>query len=65
MSALFALLIAGLIIPVVLMIIGVVNLFSPGSDVKKKGRNFLLSGVLIILIEFLIGYSICSGFRIH
>ncbi|HOZ79640.1 MAG TPA: hypothetical protein PLY34_16710 [Ferruginibacter sp.] len=55
----------GIIIPVILMIIGIVNLFNPDIDVKKKGRNFLLSGILLILIEILIGYSVCSGLRFN
>lgn len=55
----------GIIIPVILMIIGIVNLFNPDIDIKKKGRNFLLSGILLILIEILIGYSVCSGLRFN
>jgi len=55
----------GIIIPVILMIIGIVNLFNRDSDIKKKGRNFLLSGTLLILIEILIGYSVCSGLRFN
>ncbi|HPH92407.1 MAG TPA: hypothetical protein PLZ68_16415 [Ferruginibacter sp.] len=55
----------GIIIPVILMIIGIVNLFNRDSDIKKKGRNFLLSGILLILIEILIGYSVCSGLRFN
>jgi len=65
MAFLLGILALGIIIPMILMIIGIVNLFNSDSDVKKKGRNFLLSGILLILIEILIGYSVCSGLRFH
>lgn len=65
MSFFLFLLALGIIVPVVFMIMGIVFLFNNDSEVKKKGRNFLLSGILIILIEILIGYSVCSGLRIH
>jgi uncharacterized membrane protein YwzB len=65
MGFLVGILALGIIIPVIFMIIGIVNLFSSDSDIKKKGRNFLLSGILLILIEILIGYSVCSGLRFH
>ena len=65
MGLFFGILALGIIMPVILMIIGIVNLFNPDIDVKKKGRNFLLSGILLILIEILIGYSVCSGLRFN
>jgi hypothetical protein len=54
-----------ILVPVVLMIIGIVFLCNNDSRVKKKGRNFLLSGILVVLLEILIGYSVCSGLNFH
>ncbi len=65
MAALLILLALLVITPVVLMIIGIVFLSNSDSQVKKKGRNFLLSGLLLILVEILIGYSVCSGLNFH
>jgi hypothetical protein len=65
MGLLMGLLALAIIIPVTLMIMGIVFLLNADGDVKKKGRNFLLSGILLILIEILIGYSVCSGIGIH
>lgn len=58
----FLLLIAlAIILPIVLMIAGIVMLASKDEDKRKRGRNALLSGILILIAEFLIGYSICSN----
>lgn len=65
MSFLLLLLALFIIIPLILIITGIIFLFNRDSDVKKKGRNFLLSGILLILIEILFGYSICSGLNFH
>lgn len=65
MGFLLLLLALGVLIPVILMITGIVFLFNRDIDVKKKGRNFLLSGILLILIEILLGYSICSGLNFY
>lgn len=65
MGLLMGLLALAVIIPATLMIMGIVFLLNTDGDVKKKGRNFLLSGILLILIEILIGYSVCSGIGIH
>ena len=65
MGLLLGILALGIIIPVIFMVVGIVYLCNKDSDVKKKGRNFLLSGILLILIEILIGYSVCSGLRFH
>ena len=61
------LLILGLLIitPIVLAIIGIVFLCNSDSAVKKKGRNFLLAAVLLVLIEVLIGFSVCSNMNFH
>ena len=65
MGLLMGLLALAIIIPVTLMTMGIVFLLNADGEVKKKGRNFLLSGILLILIEILIGYSVCSGVSIH
>ena len=53
------------IIPLTLTIAGIVFLFNKDEQIRKKGKNLLLSGVLIFLIEILIGYSICSSMNFH
>ncbi|MES2847755.1 MAG: hypothetical protein V4685_01760 [Bacteroidota bacterium] len=65
MAAFLILLALFIITPVVLMIIGIVFLSRSDSQVKRKGRNFLLAGLLLILIEILIGYSVCSNLSLH
>ncbi len=65
MSFLLGMLMLGILLPVIFIVVGIVYLCNKDSDVKKKGRNFLLSGILLILIEILIGYSVCSGLRLH
>jgi len=63
--ALIGLLLLAIFVPIVFIIIGIVFLFGRDETTKKKGRNFLLSGILIILIEVLVGYSICSNLNFH
>lgn len=65
MGFLLGILVLGIIIPVIFMVVGIVYLCKKDRNVKKKGRNFLLSGILLILIEILIGYSVCSGLRFN
>lgn len=65
MGFLLGILVLGIIIPVIFMVVGIVYLCNKDRNVKKKGRNFLLSGILLILIEILIGYSVCSGLRFN
>jgi uncharacterized membrane protein HdeD (DUF308 family) len=54
-----------LLVPVVFIIMGIVFLLNRDEATKKKGKNFLLAGILIALIEILIGYSMCSNLNIH
>ncbi len=51
--------------PVVLAIAGIVFLFRPDEIKRKKGKHLLLAGVLLFLVEILIGYSICTGMNFH
>lgn len=52
------------LIPFVLMIIGIVKLFSIDVLKRKKGVRFLLGGILLFFTMILIGYSICSNINI-
>lgn len=52
------------IVPFLLMLIGIVEIFSKDAVKRKRARNLLLGGVLLLLVEILIGYSICSNIRI-
>lgn len=54
-----------LLVPAVLIIIGIVFLFLSKPGYKKKGTFLILGGFLIILVEILIGYSICSNMNFH
>ncbi|MBL0357485.1 MAG: hypothetical protein IPP72_11640 [Chitinophagaceae bacterium] len=54
-----------MIAPLVLAIIGIVFLCNSEPAIKKKGKYLLLSGVLLFLVEILIGYSVCSNMNFH
>ena len=54
-----------LLAPVVLGILGIVYLCNNDPELKKKGKYFLLSGVILFLLEVLIGFSICSNINLH
>jgi hypothetical protein len=62
---LIGLLLLIIFVPIVFIIMGIIFLFGRDETTKKKGRNFLLAGILILLIEILIGYSLCSGLNFH
>jgi hypothetical protein len=47
--------------PAILAIAGFVLLFNSDAAKQKRGRNLLLGGILLFLVEVLIGYSICSN----
>ena len=57
--------IAALLSPLLLIILGVIFLFNNDEAKRKRGKYLLLTGVLAILVEILIGYSICSNLRFH
>ncbi len=50
-----------ILLPVVMMLVGVVQLLTGDAAKKRTGRNLLLGGILILGVELLIGYSVCSG----
>ena len=58
-------LIAAILSPLLLLLLGVIFLFNNDDVKRKRGKYLLLTGVLAILVEILIGYSICSGLRFH
>jgi hypothetical protein len=37
----------------------------PNPIKRKRGKYLLLTGMVAILVEILIGYSICFNIRIH
>ncbi|MFZ1528968.1 MAG: hypothetical protein WAT19_09475 [Ferruginibacter sp.] len=57
----FYVLVLAILLPIVLMIAGIVMLLSKDEDKRKRGRYALMCGILIIIAEFLVGYSICSN----
>ena len=65
MEILLLLLFFGLLVlaPIVLVIMGIAFIANPDPKKKKKGKYLLLSGVLVVLVEILVGFSICSGIR--
>jgi uncharacterized membrane protein len=52
-------------VPGILVILGIVFICNSNPALKKKGKYLLLGGVLMILLEILIGFSICSGMNFH
>ena len=65
METLVVLLLFAVLTPFVLMLTGIALLFNSNESKRKKGRNLLLGGIILILIEVLIGYSVCSGMNFH
>ncbi len=65
MEALMILFFLILLVPIGVMIAGIVLLFNSNEATRKKGKHFLLWGIILILLEVLIGYSICSGLNFH
>ncbi|UAY51804.1 hypothetical protein [Ferruginibacter albus] len=60
----FVLIIAAFILtPLGLIIAGSIMLLGSDQQRAKKGKVYLIAGILIVLVEFLIGYSICSGLK--
>lgn len=52
-----------LIIPCMMVLIGVVELFSSNPATRKRATKLLVGGILLLLVEILIGNSICSNVR--
>jgi len=65
METLIALLFLAVLTPFVVMITGIILFFNNNESKRKNGRNLLLGGVIFILIEVLIGYSVCSNLNFH
>jgi SNF family Na+-dependent transporter len=66
MGSLFILLlIAAILSPLLLLLLGVIFLFNNDEVKRKRGKYLLLTGVLAILVEILIGYSMCSNLNFH
>jgi SNF family Na+-dependent transporter len=64
-SLFFFLLIVAMLTPLLLLLLGVIFLFNSDEVKRKRGRYLLLTGFLAILVEILIGYSICSNLKFH
>jgi hypothetical protein len=61
MEALIALLFIAVVLPLILVIIGIVKLFSNDEKIRKKGLPFILGGIGLFGVFVLIGFSICSN----
>ncbi len=57
-------LLALVLAPLVLIIIGIAKLFSSNEHVKKMGSKLILYAILLLGTEILIGYSLCSNIHI-
>ncbi|MBO9619024.1 MAG: hypothetical protein J7539_08325 [Niabella sp.] len=55
------LIIVGPIVGGILVLVGIVQLFSKDAEIKQKGAKTLGIGFIIALVAVLIGFSICSG----
>jgi len=64
-SLYFFLLVAAMLSPLLLLLVGTVFLFNSDEVKRKRGKYLLLTGFLAILVEILIGYSICSNLKFH
>ncbi|HMO63056.1 MAG TPA: hypothetical protein PKC39_08910 [Ferruginibacter sp.] len=51
--------------PLILMLVGFILLLNKDTATRKRGRNLLLVGLILLLIEILIGYSVCSNLSFH
>jgi hypothetical protein len=51
--------------PLILMLVGFILLLNKENDTRKRGRNLLLVGIVLLLAEILIGYSVCSNLNFH
>jgi hypothetical protein len=49
------------LIPFIMMLVGLIMAFSSDAETSKKGSRYLLYGFLILLVEVLIGFAICSN----
>jgi hypothetical protein len=64
-QSLLLVLLALLLAPALMILIGIINLISSsGEKEKQKAKRIILIGVILLGIELLIGFSICShGFN--
>jgi hypothetical protein len=47
--------------PVALIILGIAQLIGGSNDLdRKRGKQNLLTGVILLGVEILIGFSVCS-----
>ncbi|MCF3109759.1 hypothetical protein LL912_13340 [Niabella sp. CC-SYL272] len=54
------LLIAGPLVGGVILLVGIIQLFG-GAESAARGRRTALTGLIIIVLSVLIGFSICSA----
>ena len=64
-QSLLLVLLALLLAPALMILIGIINLISSsGEKEKQKAKRIILIGIILLGIELLIGFSICSrGFN--
>lgn len=53
-------LIVGPVIGLILMLIGIIKLYSDKENIIK-GRKTVLSGFIVTILSLLIGFSFCTG----
>jgi hypothetical protein len=51
--------------PLLLVLAGIVFLFKKDEAGKRKGKIMLLIGIALILLEILIGNTVCSDMNFH
>ena len=61
MNALIVLIFIVIVLPLILVIIGLVKLFSSDENVRKKALPYILGGIAMFGLFALIGFSICSN----
>lgn len=53
------------LIPITSMLVGLIMAFDADPTKSKKGKKYLLVGFLILLVEILIGFAVCSNMRFN
>ncbi len=61
MNALIVLIFIVIVLPLALVIIGLVKLFSSDESIRKKALPYILGGIAIFGLFSLNGFSVCSN----
>ena len=67
MAALFIILSLFILAPIILVLVGFVMQFSARGALKERGRKLMLWGAIVLAVEILVGYAVCSNmhFNVH